>query len=223
LRKTIYILFLGLIISCNSNKQLEGTWIGTYSYSENDESFMNLPIRIIAAYENDQYFVKTFKYDYLSENDLEKGTYKYKWNKLIHKSAVEYTNIIESINSDSLIFKGLNGSNNSVLKKLNDSLKNQSPNIQFKGKRFLSKSAKNKDLTKIVYDTINFINDTLLIISSYKGRNSGIKWERFRHNKFDILFLEMDMPAVIRKEYNGKIYLTGFYKNIYDIELTELK
>ncbi|MFI1770228.1 hypothetical protein [Thalassobellus citreus] len=216
MKKNIFILFLGLITSCNSNKKLEGTWIGAYSYSEKFESFMNLPIRNFVTFKDNEYFAKNFTYDYLSEKSFGNGTYEYRSNEIILDSDIENNKIIESINNDSLVFKGKDGSNNSVFKKLNDSLKNKSKNIKLIGKRFFIKS-------KEYNDTLSFINDTLIIKSSDKTKNPGTRWERFNHNGFDILFMEMDIPLIIREELNDKIHLTGFHKKRYDIELIELK
>ncbi|WP_303316651.1 hypothetical protein Q4Q34_07550 [Flavivirga abyssicola] len=216
MRKTIYILILGLILSCNSNKQLEGTWIGAYSYSENVESSMNFPIRSFVTFKNDNYFTKSFKFDYRAEKDFEKGTYSYNWKKITYNSDNENTNVVELLNNDSLIIKGVDGSNNSVFKKLNDTLKSKSRNTKLIGKRYLVKSKKYND-------TLNFINDSLLIKSSNKTRNPGTKWERINENGFDILFMEMDIPLIIRNKLNGKIILTGFHKKTYNIEITELK
>jgi hypothetical protein len=217
LRKIIYILILGLILSCNSNKQLEGTWIGAYSYSENIESSMNLPIRSFVTFKNDDYYARSFKFDYRAEKDFEKGTYKYKWKKIItYNSDNENINDVELLNNDSLVIKGIDDSNNSVFKKLNDTLKSKSKNIKLIGKRYLVKS-------ETYNDTLNFINDTLLIKSSHKTRNPGIRWERINENGFDILFMEMDIPLIIKDELDGKINLTGFHKKTYNLELTELK
>tara|TARA_R110000796_G_scaffold136239_1_gene252293 strand:+ start:336 stop:1028 length:693 start_codon:yes stop_codon:yes gene_type:complete len=223
LKKNICILFLGLIMSCNSNRKLEGTWIGAYSYSENVDSSMSLPLRTLVTFENDKYFAKNFKYDYRSERDYEKGTYKFKWNKIFHNSDNEFAYEVAIINTDSLVLKGNNGSNNAVLKKLNDSLKNQSKNVKLVGKRFLSKSVKNTDLNKVAYDTLSFVNDSILIKKSDKTRNPGTRWERFKQNGFDIIFMEMEIPLIIRNKDKNKIYLTGFHKKRYEIELTELK
>ena len=177
---------------------------------------MNLPIRSFVTFKNDNYFAKSFKYDYRAEKDFENGTFNYNWEKITYNSDNEYTKIVKSLNNDSLVIKGTDGSNNSVFKKLNDTLKNKAKNIKLIGKRYLVKSEKYND-------TLNFINDTLLIKSTDKTRNPGIRWERINENGFDILFMEMDIPLIIRNELNGKIVLTGFHKKTYNLELIELK
>lgn len=177
---------------------------------------MNLPIRSFVTFKNDNYFTKSFKYDYRSEKDFEKGTYNYKWKKITYNSDNENIDNVELLNNDSLVIKGVNGSDNSVFKKLNDTLKNKSKNIKLIGNRYLVKSEKYND-------TLNFINDTLLIKSSDKTKNPGIRWERINENGFDILFMQMDIPLIIREEINGKIILIGFHKKTYNLELTELK
>jgi hypothetical protein len=177
---------------------------------------MNLPIRSFVTFENDKYFTKSFKYDYRTEKDFEKGTYNYFWNKITYNSDNEYTNTVELLNSDSLVIKGIDGSNNSVFKRLDNSLKNKSNNIKFIGKRFLVKS-------KTYSDTLHFVSDTLLIKSSDKTRNRGTRWERIKENGFDILFMEMDIPLIITNELDGKIILNGFHKKRYQIEFIELK
>lgn len=163
MKKIIFIILSGLILSCNSAEKLEGNWIGAYTYAEETESSMNLPLRVFINFEDHAYFIKSFKYDYSSENDAQKGTFTYRNHKIYDQTDSTFTSFIKSVHKDSLIFKGENGMNNSVFKKLHDSLKTQHKNILFTVRTFLSKTIENKDLDKISYDTITFVNDSILV------------------------------------------------------------
>lgn len=216
MKKILIILILGLFISCSSKGNLEGTWIGAYSYSDISDSNMNLPQRIVVTLEEDNYCAKSFKYDYKWESDFEKGTYDYDGETIFYKSNKTNTALLEIITKDSLVLKGLKGANNTVYKRLEDSLKSKSDHIDLKGKRFLR--------TSLNYsDTLNFINDSVLIKSAENNRHLEIHWERISHNGFEILFMDLDIPYIIREEKEGTIKLTGLHKNRYDLELRELE
>ncbi|MCC8358899.1 hypothetical protein [Salinimicrobium sediminilitoris] len=215
MKKILIILFLVLFLSCSSKENLEGTWIGAYSYSTNSDS-KKMPTRILITFEKDKYFAKSFKYDYRSESDFEKGTYEYNRDTIFYNSDQTNTALLEIISKDSLVMKGLEGANNTVYKRLEDSLKSKSDNINLKGKRFLR--------TSLNYsDTLNFTNDSIIIKSWENNRTLEIHWERISHNGFEILFLDLDIPYIIRKGRDGTIKLTGLHKNRYELELRELK
>lgn len=216
MKRILLILILGLIISCNSKEKLEGTWIGAYSYSNTSDSNMNLPQRIVITFEEDKYFAKSFKYDYSSESDFEQGTYEYEGDTIFYNSGKANTAILDIISRDSLVIKGMEGANNTVYKRLEDSLKNRSENIQLIDKRYLMTS---KNYT----DTLNFINDSLVVKSSDNSGKPGTYWEKINHNGFDILFIEYNTPLIFRQKRNETIFLTGLYKNSYDFELIELE
>ena len=206
-----------MIFSCDSNKKLEGNWISTYT-SDNINPSIKIPFRLFVSFKNNQYFIKRFKYDSPFGKDSEKGTYQYKWNKLTYNliDSKDSTNsdVIKLINDNSLVFKGSMNSNHSKFKKLDNSLKSNI-NLKLIGKKFLIKSS-------IYSDTINFINDTTVIRSSFKT-TLGMHWERSKQNGFDILFMEMDIPYLLRKKPDGKTILTGHYDDKFDLELIELE
>ena len=216
MKKILFLFLLGMFMSCNSNQKLEGTWIGAYSYSHISDSDTHLPQRIVVTFKNGQYFARSFKYDYRAESDLENGSYEYRGDSLFLKSSSVKTEIIDILSKDSLVIKGLGGSSNTVYKKLDDSLKSRSGNISLTGKRFLRTS-------KNYSDTLNFVNDSVVVKSWGNSRNLELSWERINHNGFDILFMDLDIPYIIRMERNGVIKLTGLHKKRYDLELKELE
>lgn len=207
--KIFHILILVLILSCDSNKKLEGNWIGTYSTLGKIDTPMDIPIQTFVSFENNQYFAKRFG------EDFSKGTYEYKWNRIYYNSIKEDNTIIELLNDNKLVTRENMGSNDSKFEKLHDSLKSNT-NLKLIGKRFLIKS-------EIYADTLNFINDTLVIRSTFKTIKSGVHWERFKQNGFDILFMEMDIPYLIRENLDNKTILTGHWDKKFDLELIELE
>ncbi|WP_298529430.1 hypothetical protein [uncultured Christiangramia sp.] len=215
-KNIIYITILSFIISCDSKKELNGTWIGAYSYSDNLKSSFKSPIRVIVNFDEDKYLSRSFKYDYRSENNIEKGNLTFNGKKIIYDSNNKKNDIIQSLNNDSLIIKGFKGSNNSVYKKLDNSLKNRSKDIQLTGKSFQIRSGKN-------VDTLNFVSDSLILSNSDKSRKPGTKWERIKQNGFDILFMEMNVPLLIQEKIDDTIYLKGLYKKVINFKLIELK
>jgi hypothetical protein len=216
MKKILIVLIVGLFISCNSGQKLEGSWIGAYSYSNISDSTMHLPHRNVVTFENNKYFVTRFKYDYRSESDFEKGTYEYNGESIFFNSDKTNTAFIENMNKDSLVIKGSKGTNNTVYKRLEDSLKSKIDHFDLKGKRFLRTSVKYSD-------TLDFINDSIIIKSWQNNRKLEIHWEKINHNGFDILFMDFDIPYIIWKERDGTIKLTGLHKNRYELELKELE
>jgi len=216
LRNFIYLTILSIIVSCSSNEKIEGTWIGAYSYSDESESSLILPIRVVVSFQNDSYLSRSFKYDYRSEKNIEKGNFSYNGKKIVYDSNDEKNDIIQLLNNDSLVIKGYQGSNHSVYKKLDNSLKNNSKNVNLIGKSFLIKSVKYND-------TLNFLNDSLFTSSSDKFRNSKSKWERVKQKGFDIIFMQLNVPMIIQEKINDTIYMTALHKKRHNFKLIELK
>lgn len=216
MKKSLIIFILGLFISCSSKENLEGTWVGAYSYSNTSDSNMSLPQRIVVTFEEDNYFAKSFKYDYRSGSDFEKGTYEFDGETIFYSSNNRNTALVGINRKDSLVIKGSEGANNTVYKRLEDSLKSKSAHIDLKGSRFLRTSLN-------FSDTLNFTNDSIVIKSWENDRTLEIHWERISHNGFDILFMDLDIPYIIREGKDGTIKLTGLHKNRYELELRELK
>ena len=177
---------------------------------------MNLPQRVVVTFEEDNYFAKSFKYDNRSESDFEKGSYDYDGKTIFYNSDKTNTALLEIISKDSLVIKGLEGANNTVYKRLEDSLKSKSDHIDLKSKRFLRTS---QDYS----DTLNFINDSIVIKSGESNRKLEMHWERISHNGFEILFMDLDIPYIIWEERDGTMKLTGLHKNRYELELRELE
>ena len=214
MRRTLYIIFASVIISsCNSENRLDGTWIGAYSYSPNNTT-SSLPIRQIITFNNCQYTADGFKYDFDKRKEL--GKFKISSKKLILNEKLKYQKEIESINSDSIVFKGEMGSMNQVYKKVNPLLKeNRNSKIDLIGKVFLITSDSYKD-------TIYFKNDTVLIKKSDITREPGNRWERIKHNGFDLIFMELNVPFIIQKQKDSIIYATEYYKEKAEFKLKEL-
>jgi len=214
LRKTFYILLSSLILSsCQSDNKLNGNWIGDYAYSiEGDETKIIKPIRRILTFDNGILTAKGSKYDY--GTDIEKG--KYNLNSKTLELDGEYENYdIDSFEIDSLVLINKANSFRYVYRKLSDSLKHNS-DIEFIGKEF---KWENNKFT----DTIFFINQTTFKRKSQKVNNGKVSWERIKHNGFDIIFIDGDVPYLIKGQNAKTINLSSFHKTELKHRMIELE
>lgn len=211
----IRILILTLLLfSCQTDKVLQGTWIGVYSYSDKNPNL--LPIRNLITFDKSKFNSQGFWVDGYKEINGEYNSIskELKTNE-VREELFIYVDKIEKITHDSLIIKTISENGDEfgrrkVYKKINDSLKSKS-NINLIGKKFIIKSEKNKD-------TIFFKNDSLLLNMASKSK---VQYERLNYNGFDILFMSDDAPYVIYKQKDNKIYALVFSLKVIELELIE--
>jgi hypothetical protein len=185
---------------------MTGNWIGDYAYSaENNEIRIIKPIRRILTFDNGVCSAKGSKYDYGTET--EKGEYNLILKTLEFDGEFENYDI-EIFTSDSLVLINKANSFRYVYRKLSDSLKHNS-DIEFIGKEF---KWENNKFT----DTLYFKNETFLKRKSQKFNNGEVSWERIKHNGFDIIFIDGDVPYLIKGQNGKTINLISYHK-------TELK
>lgn len=128
----------------------------------------------------------------------------------------EYENYeIEIFESDSLVLINKTNSFRYVYRKLSDSLKHNSE-IEFIGKQF---KWENNKFT----DTIFFKNQTFFKRKSQKYNNGEVSWERIKHNGFDIIFIDGDVPYIITEPNNETLLMWTFHKIPSEHKLTEIK
>ncbi|TYP71558.1 hypothetical protein [Aquimarina intermedia] len=212
MRKILFILIIAFfILSCDSNKKIEGTWISAYTFSKESNQPVGFPFRQIINFENNNIQVREFKYDLTSEGLLI-GSYKYTLDQLTYNINNVSSKIGLIYSKDSLIFKNFSGTSN-IYKKIGDNLKSKTE------KKLVNKSFLYH--TKNYNDTIHFLNDSILTYSNGKPKKY-LRWERFIFNDFDILFTENDIPYIISK-FKNSILLTGFHQKKHEIELIEIE
>ena len=214
MKKTLYILILTLILSsCQSDNKLNGNWIGDYAYSiEGNETRMIKPIRRILTFDNGLLIARGSKYDY--GTDIEKGEYNLTLKTLELEGKYENYDI-DFFESDSLVLINKANSYRYIYRKLSDSLK-QNSEIEFIGKQF---KWENNKFT----DTIFFKNQTYFKRKSQKYNNAEVSWERIKHNGFDIIFIDGDVPYLIKSQNEKTINLLSFHKTELKHRMTELE
>ena len=218
-KKLLNILILTLILtSCQNEKKLNGTWISSYKFSDND-SIKNyvvgdFPFNQLITFDNGTFNIKEFKYDYYENERTEQ--FELNGNSFVIAGNEDYNSeIIDPLTKDSLVFKSFN--QNSVYKRLVDSLKNKSINIKLTGKKYARNFRK-------WTDTIQFINDSVYISNSWKfGDSDNFMWERINHNGFDILFTENYAPFILKKQIGNEIYVSVFGNKKEDYILKEIE
>ncbi|MCC1485673.1 hypothetical protein, partial [Winogradskyella immobilis] len=227
LRKLLNIIILTLILtSCQNEKKLNGTWISSYRFSDNDtiKDYVvgNFPFNELITFDNGTFNFKEFKYDSYEIERTEQFELR---GKSLVNFGDEYfviagnedydSEIIDPLTKDSIVFKNYN--HNRVYKRLVDSLKNKTPEIKFTGKKFIRNFRK-------WTDTIQFINDSVYISNSWKfGDSDHFMWERINHNGFDILFTENYAPYILKKQIGNEIYISVFGNEKEDYILKEIE
>lgn len=200
--------------SCSKNKNIEGTWISAYQFDNESNKAIGFPLRNIFSFKNNKLIFRDFKYDYLSDTNIKKGYYKLWSHKLSAyvNNQLEHTNLIYT--QDSLIFQNSIYEKTNIYKRLDNKLKSDKEIILSK-KRFLITSKNG------YRDTFYFINDSILRFDKDEPY-STTKWEQFKIDGYNILFIENDIPYVLNHDINGKIQLTGFHEKTYHMELNEI-
>ena len=229
LRKTFYILLICslILLSCKQNKGLKGTWISAYEFNSKD-TLTNLDgIRFnqVITFEKDYYTLKEFKFIWYEE--IARNKYEFKNGRLkTYRNSSDYDNywsvgnLIDPLTKDSLVLIDEIGLiKKRVYKKLNDSLKNKSNQIQLTGKSFI------REFNKQI-DTLTFVNDSVFINTTFlakQTKNTDLNWERTSHFGFDIIFMEYTLPYIIKNKKGNTIYLSAFDKIKINFTLTEIE
>ncbi|QXP60918.1 hypothetical protein [Olleya sp. HaHaR_3_96] len=227
MKKLLNILILAFVLtSCQNEKKLNGTWISSYKFSDNDsiKDYVvgGFPFNQLITFDNGTFNFKEFKYDNYenertSEFELTGQSLVNFGDEYFVIAGNEYydSEIIDPLTKDSIVFKNYN--QNRVYKRLVDSLKNKSPEIKFTGKKIIRNFRK-------WTDTIQFINDSVYISNSWKfGDSNHFMWERINHNGFDILFTENYAPFILKKQIGNEIYISIFGNKKEDYILKEIK
>tara|TARA_Y100000589_G_scaffold303543_1_gene315990 strand:- start:1163 stop:1807 length:645 start_codon:yes stop_codon:yes gene_type:complete len=214
------------LTSCQNEKKLNGTWISSYKFSDNDSiknyDVGDFPFNQLITFDNGTFHIIEFKYDSYENKRTAQFELKGKnlldfENKYFVISGNEDYNseIIDPLTKDSLVFKNYN--QNSVYKRLVDSLKNKSIDIKLRGKKFVRNFRK-------WTDTIQFINDSVYVSNSWKfGDSDHFMWERIKHNGFDILFTENYAPFILKKQIGDEIYVSVLGNKKEDYILKEIE
>ena len=220
LKRTIHILILIFILSsCQNEKKLSGTWLSAYEYNAGDSSkkpTTGIPFNQVISFSNETFEIKEFRYDWYE--DQQTNEYKLVDDKLIiAENKAQFSDVIDPITRDSLVFNSQNSPLNRVYKRLPDSLKNQLSDFTLAGKKFIRNY---RQFT----DTIEFINDSVYTSSALKiGGESDLMWERINHNGFDILFTDGFVPFVLKKKVGEEISVSTFQYAKEDFVLKEIK
>jgi hypothetical protein len=218
MKRTFYILFsLIILISCKSENELEGIWIGAYQihYSGNDYSLTSL--RLLLDISNDEIIYKTFDYPMFNEKDtIEITKYSLNENSLIFDSD---TFLIKRLTKDSLILSSRSDyERDLVFKKLTENNKNLK--LDFKYNAF--------SLIGTNYaDSIDFINDSLILhIGDVFNTNYRLtKWAINRYKSFDFLVFDQfeSPPFLIKYRSENEIFLKLFFTTIKDFKMTKIE
>jgi hypothetical protein len=220
LKKTLNILLTAIVlISCQNEKTLNGTWISAYQYKEKDTvnyDLSGIAFNEIWEFSNGKLNIREFKYDaYENKRSFE---YRLKGNKLIVDDKEPYfAEEFELITKDSFQFIGISyGNYKLIYKKLNDSLKSKSDEFKLTGNKYIRNFKK-------WTDTIHFVNDSVYESSGWKQGNSDLMWERINYNGFDILFTDIYIPFILKKKIGNKIYVTTFDRQKEDYILEQIE
>ncbi|WP_178984715.1 hypothetical protein [Winogradskyella helgolandensis] len=212
-----------ILTSCQNEKKLNGTWISSYKFADNDtiKDYVvgDFPFNELITFDNGTFNYKKFNY---GNERTEKFELKGKnlvdfGNDYFVIAGNEYyeSEMIDPLTKDSIVFKNYN--QNRVYKRLVDSLKNRTPEIKFTGKKFIRNFRK-------WTDTIQFINDSVYISNSWKfGNSDHFMWERANHNGFDILFTENYAPFILKKQIGNEIFISTFGNTKEDYILKEIE
>ena len=201
--------------SCQNEKKLNGTWISSYRFSDNDtiKDYVvgGSDFNELITFDNGTFNYKEFIY-----KNERTAQFKLKGkNFVIDGNEVYNSEVIDPLTKDSIVFKG-NGSNK-VYKRITDSLKNKSPNLKLTGKKFARNFRK-------WTDTIQFINDSVYTSNSWKfGDSNHFRWERINQNGFDLLFTENYAPFILKKQIGNEIYVSILGNKKEDYILKEIE
>lgn len=218
---SIVVLLLSLL-SCQSNNELEGIWMGAYTlrYTDTDSTFneMNLLFDI----SEDELNVKVFAFNNDEIEDSEEHfKYSLKENRIILlsnrlKSKMPDTILIETIGKDSLVLKNLGDENlKFCFKRIENKAKKINPIIQRKAYRYTS---------PFLSDSLDFINDsTVLHIGSVFDVCHTSQWKIDTYKNLDFLLIDrgfLTIPIMLIESNSEKIIELKYYgKKIHKAQL----
>ena len=198
------------MFSCKTENKIEGTWIGAYSHWSSDSIKPYTAIRSIITFDSESFYMHDNAYNnitfyYEGKYNLNADTLKFLEGEKTEKL------IIKSINSDSLTFKGQNGSLR-VYKKLKSDLKSE------KKTHLIGNVYSNE--SKFKKDTISFINDSIYLTKNGNSQPLRKYWNQINHIGYEVLFLDnFSSPYIIQNRINDSISLTAFHKFEYSWHL----
>ena len=210
MRNILLIILLISIISCQSNNEINGIWVGPYrSNPFQNQATVSEPY--IISFKNGEFKAKGLHF----EDDL--GKYKYSYSS----KEFEFNNegvmkIASKLNLDSLAFEETKEDPYPIIfRKIPDSLKSDNfHKIKLSGKKFTFDGIKNSD-------TLHFENDSIL---SYSSKDNGTYYKRIFFEGIDIIFISDSRtpPLIIREKVGNKIKITSYPKDLKNIKLTEI-
>jgi hypothetical protein len=209
-----------MISSCNSKKKLNGTWISAYQYNSKDTLNLNsgIPFNELITFNDSTYSLVRFENGHHEE--VENWKYSFKNNKLMNFENPEYFDQVSNLTKDNFVIVPKTSVLKRVYKKLDDSLKRVQPNVNLVGMKFIREFIKQRD-------TLHFINESIYTSSAHTIRNSNgnrnLNWERISQGGFDVIFMDTNIPYVIKKEVNGVIYLSAFDKEKIDLKFNRIE
>ena len=204
LKKVYYIIAIFLLYSCQDDN-IEGTWVGDYSYPTN---FQNgdvvLPLIKLISFKNGKAYFKGDKTTFGKETI--EGEYSLVWKNLkFNQPSENYT--IKTVTKDSLVLVNNSSSFVQVLRRLPDTLKNDKSINLINNVYYW----KNQNFS----DTINFKSDSILLRNDgYRSQPDKINWERIKFNGFDILIMDGDVPFILQKPHNETVILWTYHKKL---------
>lgn len=219
MKKSLIILILVFILtSCHNERKLNGIWISAYEFDKEDSlktPLTGIPFNQVVNIYNGTYKVKAFKYD--RYEDTWSLKFKLRGNKLIEEGDENFIyDEINPITKDSIVITGMIDQLSRVYKRLPDSLKNISSDINLVGNKYIRFYGSR-------IDTINFVSDFVYISSAYSIGNSDMRWERINYNGFDILFSDGNIPYLIKKKVGNDIYVSAFDTEKRDFILKQIE
>jgi hypothetical protein len=222
MKRVFYILFsLIILISCESENELEGVWIGAYQVHNSGDEPLLSSMRLLLDISKDELIYKTFDYPMFEERDsVQILNYSFNGKSLTLGSD---TFLVKNLTKDSLV---LNLSSNYecdlVFKRLfvNNNNNNNSLKIDIKNKAF--------SLTGPNYaDSIDFINDSLIlhIGNAFMPSRRSTKWAINSYKTFDFLVFDKlgSPPFLIENSSSNEISLKLFFNSIKDFTMTKIE
>ena len=209
MKQLLQILFIPFLVSsCATESELEGTWIGAYTISDS----IKKPISetTLFRFEDNQLHTITISNQSIRELDkisIDTTEYKLSNGKLELKS---YSPSIQfSRDSMTLEFEY----EKLMLRRIPENLKNLDINSGcFRGSYFIQ--------SKYYQDSIDFVNDSLLIYTGENHQNSpGKKWQIVDYGGFKFLNINdvLDPVTIIKSCNSDRIDL--FYLGIQNIDI----
>jgi hypothetical protein len=217
--KTLLIISsLFLLVSCQNKNDLEGIWIGRGRIHTTSDTAIYSSFSTIFDFEKDTLLITSFD---LSDPSNPFNTTKYGYslnetNRLIinDDSTIENLDILFS-NQDSLVFRYTPDSNDIqtlIFKKLNS--KRLVDSIELINQSFRSKND--------YFDSINFVNDSLLIkMKLHQINNPFNSWSILEYKNLSFLLIHRirNIPFLIKEANEDSINLEGYSKNIIHVVL----